>query len=454
MIKVLNISFFLTFVFMGIGNINIFADSCEQVVFSPSLEKLITKTNEAIKIFNEGSKICSNQVSCEPNTIGICYANATLDAFTGYQVSPQPVYTAILSTIKDEGQNSNAEIAYGDVCSAFSTLIDQKKICDSSTFNTAYPEFGRFRPLDYFIDSFTGPNTSTSASYIKTILTQLLGIVVVNEKAKLKKLFHETFNEVNGVIIFHKEKYNDMIEEYYNFLKQEKVDNKEEIDHIENLLNSFVTGDNFKNFSKFQQEVKFHLNSNNNKINKKIATQALIIERLCDAASAFKDNPYYNLPIDHYYNMIGDDKSESEITQLLFKTKIDNRKGSSNIILPDFVGVDLNKIKGIEADKPAWHAMSVLGQTWLPANYFGSSEGGSCALVLKDSNPYYSKEQCHSRLKDKVYSVFDSATHSCYYFYPKYSLLTAKNKIMSYYCHLGSAQSIAKAKAEIKKIKN
>lgn len=428
------------------------SDSCETIVFSPSLESLIAKTAETVDKINNGTSLCKNQLACQPNTVGICYANVTLDAFTGYQVTPHPVYTALLETIKMEGDSDHPDLKGGRPCAAFSYLVSQKEICDTTTFNKAYPDFGRERAVDKFIDDFTSPTKKTTASYVKSILSELMGIVVVSENDSVKKLFHETFYEVKGKINLNKEKFPSLIWAYKKFLEREGFTDPTELAHTKKLLESFVSGNDFKNFSEFQSEIEEYIIANPSN-HKKIYTQALVMMRLCLAAKAFKENPIYNQPVDYYYNEIGDDKSESKILSLLYDSKT-KKNASSKLMLPDFIAVDLNKILGLKEGKPAWHAMSVLGQTWLPASYFGTgAKNGSCSLVLKDSNPYYTKQECESRVSDKVYSVYDPQTYSCYYFFPKFTLLNADKEIMSYYCHLGSKRDLSTVRGEIEKIK-
>jgi len=121
-----------------------FPEECANLYFNARYKSLI----EDPEGFVSRKETIKSTIIPESNNHGTCYANSVENTYEGYEITPHPYYTAIIS--KTFFNFINQSVTGGYPHNALQALNNKMNICDHKTFNNYY-EFDKDKPADRFL---------------------------------------------------------------------------------------------------------------------------------------------------------------------------------------------------------------------------------------------------------------------------------------------------------------
>jgi hypothetical protein len=398
-------------------HISAFADTCENVVYSPSYEKIVLNFTETLSLINKGQSCLEYPRECEPNTTGTCYANAAIDVYASYDYATHPIYAALLFTKKYKDKKQHERFSSGYACDTVMLLKDEATVCDHVKFNEYFGLKGA-DSLDKILDSFKLPTVITKDALLISIIKSMLGIQEIKLPDPYIEMFNETLSNTGARKPFDEKKFSELIQGEDQGAKTKML----------NLI--------------WKKEYWSILNLELDKLIKEKGQKTTLadfqfsfMKQLCNLSGAQQPNPLFKMSLDYESNYIGDETSESSILQEYIDQKKLTPAGQR---YPDFITIFLDRFLNPASTDEGRHAFIALGQRWDPIT-------GRCQLVMKDSNPHYTDHDCKGNKERGLVTIYDKKTLSCYYYFPKFDLLNPPNKQNKYideYCYVGTEKNI------------
>lgn len=128
-----------------------FPETCSNMYFNERYKGLISDPEGFV---TRKEKIEST-ILPESNNYGTCYANSVANIYEGFDISPHPYYTAILS--KTFFGFINKTVSGGYMYDALLALNNKARFCDHKTFNN-YFQFNKNNPADKFLYQLNANN--------------------------------------------------------------------------------------------------------------------------------------------------------------------------------------------------------------------------------------------------------------------------------------------------------
>lgn len=400
------------------------AQNCDNITFAPSYEMIVQNSIETLNQINKGNSCTTHSRACEPNNTGSCYANAAIEAYSNLDTAAHPIYAALLYSTRHKRDEEQPVFAGGFTCHAFHELTKEAKICDHDVFNK-YFKLSVYQPLDLIVNSLklnlsqSAQNTLTTPVVIKSLIESLLFDAENVKNEKSSKEFESIFVTKSKAEYFNQKKLDAFIDQYTPSIK---------IDMLKLLLES-------KNFEILKNKIYKSIKDHGNDL-KNVDLQLSFMNTLCESIGAMKANPLFQADLDYVSNYIGDDYAEADIIHRFFDLKKNTPLGKR---YPDYITIHLHRFLDPNSSSLGTHAFTVLGQRWDEASR-------RCQLVFKDSNNHANSNSCQSVLDQqgnkKLEAIYDESNMSCYYYFPKYELLTAANNLIRQYCFIGTKQDV------------